>query len=296
MDINSLLRIASIPLFIVAVTAELIWARRTGADTYSAKESAASVGTIVLYQIGKLAGVGFNYAVFTQVQTLTPLSIPNNVATFVLAFFAAEFFYYWYHRWSHEIPVLWSMHFVHHSSPEYNFLVAPRLSAIGPFITPFFFLPMVLAGFSPEFVAGSLSLGLLFQFCLHTEAIGRLGRLEGIINTPSAHRVHHGSNDQYIDTNYGGALMIWDRMFGTYVEEGEPVRYGVTTGHYGYNPFRLQFRPLWLWITRGGWTRQKPDSGDANLEAQAIASIVQTPPPATIEPTGATAGRRTANQ
>ena len=103
----------------------------------------------------------------------------------------------------------------------------------------------------------SLALGLFYQFFLHTEAVGRLGWLEGkLLNTPSAHRVHHGSNSAYIDRNYVGALIVWDRLFGTYAPETEKVRYGVTTGFVGHNPFVVQFAPAWKYLRRD-WKRER---------------------------------------
>jgi sterol desaturase/sphingolipid hydroxylase (fatty acid hydroxylase superfamily) len=230
---------------------------RTGVETYTAKETLASLGTAAINRGGVLLSLGWKFAVLSWVEGLAPWSIPITAASLVMAFVAAELAYYWYHRLSHEVPVLWAMHFVHHSSPEYNLLVAPRLSAIANFVSPVFFAPLVLVGFSPEVITGSLALGLGYQFFLHTKTIGQLGPIEGILNTPSAHRVHHGTNPQYIDRNYGGALMVWDRLFGTYEPEGETVRYGVTTGHWGYNPIRLQFAPLWRHLTNSGWRREK---------------------------------------
>lgn len=253
MDIpNSLLALAA-----VAALAEFVWARRNNIPTYTRNETLASIGTAALNRLGQVVSVVWKYFVFRQVAQFVPWSIPTTVGTVIVAFLLAEFFYYWFHRASHEVPLMWSMHFTHHSSPEYNMLVAPRLSVLNKFLSPLFFIPMIAMGFSPELTAGAVTAGLFFQLFLHTEAVGKLGRLEGIINTPSAHRVHHGSNPQYIDRNYGGSLMIFDRLFGTYEPEGEKVRYGVTTGHWGYNPFVLQFKPFWMYITRNGWRREK---------------------------------------
>jgi sterol desaturase/sphingolipid hydroxylase (fatty acid hydroxylase superfamily) len=246
-----------LPTLVVGVLLELAWSRRRRLRIYTAKESMASVGTAVINQIGSVALLGWKYFVLVGIASFVPWSIPLNAATVVVGFLGVEFFYYWYHRLSHENPTLWTMHFVHHSSPEYNLLVAPRLSAVAHLVSPFFFAPLVLVGFSPGFVVLAVAVGLFFQFFLHTQAIGRLGVLEGIINTPSAHRVHHGTNPQYIDRNYGNILMVFDRLFGTYEPEGDTVRYGVTTGHWGYNPLRLQFSPIWRHLTRRGWNREK---------------------------------------
>ena len=246
-----------LPVLVVGVLLELAWSHRHRLRLYTTKESLASIGTAVINQIGNVALLGWKYFVLLGVASFAPWSIPLNAGTVVLGFLGVEFFYYWYHRLSHENPTLWTMHFVHHSSPEYNLLVAPRLSAVAHLVSPFFFAPLALIGYSAEFIVLALAVGLFFQFFLHTQAIGRLGPLEGIINTPSAHRVHHGTNPQYIDRNYGNVLMVFDRLFGTYEPEAETVRYGVTTGHWGYNPLRLQFAPIWRHLTGRGWNREK---------------------------------------
>jgi sterol desaturase/sphingolipid hydroxylase (fatty acid hydroxylase superfamily) len=259
------------PVIVVGVLLELAWSRRRRLGVYTAKESAASVGTAVINQIASVALLGWKYLVLVGVASLVPWSIPLNVGTVVVGLLGVEFLYYWYHRLSHEVPVLWTMHFVHHSSPEYNLLVAPRLSAVAHLVSPFFFAPLALVGFSAEFIVLAIAVGLFFQFFLHTQAIGRLGPLEGIINTPSAHRVHHGTNRQYIDRNYGNVLMIFDRLFGTYEPEGETVRYGVTTGHWGYNPLRLQFSPLWRHVTGKGWNREKQTPVESAATTEVLA-------------------------
>lgn len=254
------------PIIIGGVLLEVAWSHRRQLGLYTAKESATSVGTAVINQIASFVLLGWKYLVLVAAASLAPWTIPLNPATIVVGFLGVEFFYYWYHRLSHEVPTLWTMHFVHHSSPEYNLLVAPRLSAVAHLVSPLFFVPLALVGFSPEFITVTLALGLFLQFFLHTQTIGTLGPLEGLVNTPSAHRVHHGTNRQYIDRNYGSTLMVFDRLFGTYEPEGETVRYGVTTGHWGYNPFRLQFAPLWRHVTRKGWRREQQDDAGRNLE------------------------------
>lgn len=245
------------PLIVTGVLLELAWSHRRRLGLYTAKESMASIGTAVINQVASVALLGWKYLVLAGVASLAPWSVPLEAGTIVVGLLGIEFCYYWYHRLSHEVPALWTMHFVHHSSPEYNLLVAPRLSGVAHLVSPFFFAPLALIGFAPEFIVLALAAGLFFQFFLHTQTIGRLGPLEGIINTPSAHRVHHGTNRQYIDRNYGNVLMVFDRLFGTYEAEGETVRYGVTTGHWGYNPIRLQFAPLWHHLTGTGWRREK---------------------------------------
>lgn len=191
-------------------------------------------------------------------------SFDLNWITLVLTFLAAEFGYYWYHRLSHVIPVLWALHYTHHSSSHYNLTTSVRLNWIANFISPAFFVPLVLVGFPPQLLTLMLALGLFYQFFLHTEVVPKLGLVEGLLlNTPSAHRVHHGSNPRYIDKNYGASLIVFDRLFGTYEPEKERVRYGVTTESLGHNPFKVQFVPLWKYVTRKWKTERK------NLASQA---------------------------
>jgi|TARA_B110000305_G_C19346042_1_gene591728 sterol desaturase/sphingolipid hydroxylase (fatty acid hydroxylase superfamily) len=159
---------------------------------------------------------------------LTPLSIPMNLLTWILAFFAADLTYYWMHRIEHEQRILWALHSVHHSSKDYNLSVSFRLSIIEGLIEWIFLIPMILIGFSPFQAIVGLILVAQFQTWIHTERIGKLGWLDKIFNTPSVHRVHHGSNKKYLDKNYGGFLIIWDQIFGTYQKEEEKVIYGLT--------------------------------------------------------------------
>ena len=130
-----------------------------------------------------------------------------------------------------------------------NLTMAYRLNWLSAIISPVFFLPLAFLGIPTDFIVLSYALNLLYQFFMHTEAVGKLGWLEGIIDTPSAHRVHHGSDPIYIDKNFGGVFMIWDRLFGTYQPELEKPTYGLTTGFTSYNPFRLVFQGFIEWLT-----------------------------------------------
>lgn len=167
----------------------------------------------------------------------------------ILAFFADEFSYYWFHRVSHECRFFWASHVVHHSSQRYNLGTALRQTWTGSFTGWIFWLWMPLVGFTPVMVMTMQAVSLIYQYWIHTELIRSTGPLEGILNTPSHHRAHHGSNPRYIDRNHGGTLIIWDRLFGTFEPETEPVRYGLTTNIATYNPFRIAFHE-WADITR----------------------------------------------
>jgi sterol desaturase/sphingolipid hydroxylase (fatty acid hydroxylase superfamily) len=141
-------------------------------------------------------------------------------------FVLEDFTFYWFHRASHRIPFFWAAHVTHHSSARYNLSVGFRQSWT-PFIAFPFWLWLPLLGFDPLMVLGTQFMSLFYQAWLHTENVGGLGPLEWILNTPTHHRVHHGANEVYVDKNFGGVLIVWDRLFGTFVEFREPVRYGI---------------------------------------------------------------------
>lgn len=251
------------------MAAEIVWSRIRRRRVHDLRDSAGNVAILVGGQLLKPLTLAWTFLVLSQVESLQWFRWSETAWAFVLGFLVVECAYYWYHRLSHEVPLLWTMHHTHHSSPWMNLTTAVRLNWVAKFVSPLFFAPLVLLGLSPRLVVGSLALGLVYQFFLHTQAVGRLGWFEGLLlNTPSAHRVHHGSNTRYIDTNYGGALIIWDRLFGTYEPETEPVRYGVTTGFVGYNPLVIQLRPLWRYL-RGDWKRES----QVNAERAALAHV-----------------------
>lgn len=168
--------------------------------------------------------------------------IEMNGWTFVLLMLGQDFCYYWFHRASHRCRWMWAAHVVHHSSENMNFSTAFRQSLMYPLAGMWlFWLPLVIIGFDPNWVVFVVLLNLGLQFFVHTQAIKRLGPLEWIFNTPSHHRVHHGRNPQYIDKNYAGVLIIWDRLFGSFEPEWETVRYGITKPVNSFNPVTVTF-------------------------------------------------------
>ena len=167
--------------------------------------------------------------------------------SYVVLFFGLEFVYYWWHRISHRSRWFWVNHAVHHSPNELNLAAAIRVGWMAKIMgTYVIFAPLVMIGFQPQMVFAAYSLNLLYQFWIHTTWIPKLGVLEGIINTPAAHRVHHAANLEYLDANYGGVLMIFDRMFGTYRPELDniPIRYGLVTPLRSYNPITIAFHQV----------------------------------------------------
>jgi len=202
-------------------------------------------GNVAVNVLWKLVVV----AVYAALYELTPLRIPPEALwAWPLLFFADDLAYYWFHRVSHESRVFWASHVVHHSSQHYNLSTALRQTWVPMTYLPFW-APLPLLGFPPWMILLAQSWSLIYQFGLHTERIGRLPRpLEAVLNTPSHHRVHHGSNERYLDRNYGGILIVWDRLFGTFEPEGERVRYGLTKNLTTYNPFTVAFHEyIALW-------------------------------------------------
>lgn len=173
-------------------------------------------------------------------------SIPVTWWSWGLALIAADLTYYWMHRIEHERRFFWAYHSVHHSSPEFNLTTSLRLAWVEGLVEWVFFIPSVLVGFDAVQILASILIVVVYQTWIHTENIGKLGWLDKIFNTPSVHRVHHARNPEYLDKNYGGILIIWDRMFGTYRSEDTPVEYGVTTPLNNSNPLVINFHEYWL--------------------------------------------------
>ncbi|MYF12744.1 MAG: sterol desaturase family protein [Gammaproteobacteria bacterium] len=183
--------------------------------------------------------VGTYYFIYEYYRLMTIPITPWSVALCVVL---ADLAYYWEHRFTHRVGVAWATHTVHHSSPYFNISVAYRFGPLDGFFPVFFHVPLVLAGFNPILVLFSEAVVQLYQTALHTEVIGKLPRpVEAVMNTPSHHRVHHGSNPRYLDKNYGGIFIVWDRLFGTFEEEKEPVKYGITNPLGTVNPFVVFF-------------------------------------------------------
>jgi len=238
---SSDLTVVLVPCVMTAIVVEMIWSHVRGKGVYNAKETGANLAIFLGGQLIKPASLAWQILVLGLVSSLSPWQWDHSPATYLFTFLATDLAYYWAHRVQHEVKALWTVHLVHHSSPWMNLTTAFRINWLSPFIGIFFYLPVAALGVPPQAIGVALTINLAYQFFTHTEAIGTLPLVEGILNTPSAHRVHHGSNAQYIDKNYAGVLIIWDRLFGTYEPEVEPVRYGITTGFQGHNPFRLVF-------------------------------------------------------
>jgi sterol desaturase/sphingolipid hydroxylase (fatty acid hydroxylase superfamily) len=233
------LTIAAIPAFLGLLALEYAVAWRQGRDIQSTPDTLSSlalgVGSLVVNAGWKIASAGLYAGVHAHRVT----DAGDGPWVFAGAMLAVDFAYYWFHRLHHEVRVLWASHVPHHSSQRYNLSTALR-QPWTPMTGLPFYLPLALV-FSPTQVATAYALNLLYQFWIHTELIGRLGPLEWVLNTPSHHRVHHGANVQYLDRNYAGILIVWDRWFGTFEPEAEPVRYGLTKNIDRFSPFYAAF-------------------------------------------------------
>lgn len=177
---------------------------------------------------------------------------PTSVWSVAALIVAQDFFYYWFHRASHRIRWMWASHVTHHSSERLNLSTAFRQSITYPISGMWlFWLPLAVLGFAPEHIIAAVAISLGFQFFVHTQAVGKLGWLEYVFNTPSHHRVHHARNSRYIDRNYAGVLIIWDRMFDTFVEEdaSDPCEFGIVRQVHSHNPLVLTFHE-WIDLFR----------------------------------------------
>jgi len=227
------------------VAAETVWAYRSSRPPSNVKECVANLVMLAGFKLSRLLFLSWQLFSLQWFAQWAVVVFDSSLSVFILTFVVVDFLYYWEHRAMHEVEILWVFHEVHHSSPWLNLTTAFRLNWFTGLFAFVFFLPAVLIGLPINFIAAGISLNLLFQFFLHTEAIGKLGIFEGIINTPSAHRVHHGCNHLYVNRNYGGFLIIWDRLFGSYQAESVAPVYGVSSGFHGHNPLRLQWQG-WL--------------------------------------------------
>ena len=206
------------------------------------KDTLANCAIFVAHQlIERTAIASLGFVALLPFFYVTPLSVPMTAWTWCLALLTADFTYYWMHRLEHEHRILWASHSVHHSSEDYNLTVGFRLSIVEGLFEWAFLIPMILLGFNPFQAIVALIVVAQYQHWVHTERVGKLGWLDEVFNTPSVHRVHHGSNDQYLDKNYGGILMIWDKLFGTYQREDEKVVYGLTSNIDTNNPVNITF-------------------------------------------------------
>ncbi|MDE8603225.1 sterol desaturase family protein [Marinomonas sp. RSW2] len=269
-----LLLLALAPLFFVCILLEWYWGDRGNKLPKNAKYRPAEVAcNFVLagmHQGADLLTGLLIASVYLAIFDWRLFDVEMNWHTFLILMVAQDFCYYWFHRASHRVRWMWAAHVVHHSSEIMNFSTAFRQSLMYPLAGMWvFWMPLVIIGFDPNWVIFVVLLNLGLQFFVHTQAVKSLGPLEWIINTPSHHRVHHGRNPQYIDKNYAGILIIWDRLFGTYAQEVETVEYGITKPVNSFNPIK---------VALSEWRDMFADVSSANLGLMTRLRILFAPP------------------
>ncbi len=271
----------AVPFFLLAIGLELSIDRARGTGLYRQNDAINSLSTGIL---STTFGYGTKFVEFTiwgfVLQHFALIDMPlawfdaslRGVLLWVTAALAWDFCYYWFHRVSHEVSVLWAAHAVHHQSEDYNLSTALRQTSTGFLFNWLFYLPLFVIGFPFEVLMTVYALNLIYQFWVHTQVVHRMGPLDRILVTPSNHRVHHAQNERYIDKNYGGVLILWDRLFGTFADEAddEPVVFGVRKPLASWNPFWANLQvydyllfdarrtarwrdKLGIWFRRTGW-------------------------------------------
>ncbi len=267
---TGLLQLA-IPVFLAAAVVEWLISRRRGWVVHRLADSITDLGCGMLSQLTELFLVVLSVGGYRFVQEQWTLQLltgappwPTGPGGWVLAFLLADVGQYVVHRISHRMSFLWACHVVHHSSEELNYTVAMRNTSLHGLFIWVFTLPLAFIGLPWQMFAASYGLNVLYQFWLHTRLVGRLGPLEWVLNTPSHHRVHHGRDREYVDRNFGGVLIIWDRLFGTFAEERQEPEYGVQPRFRSSNP---------VWANLDGWVeigRAWRRAGDWRGRARAV--------------------------
>ena len=273
----------AIPAFLVTLLVEWRLLRDRGDELvgYTSKDAAASIsmglGFLTIDALLKL----LPFALLAWLHQFRLFDIRPALWSWIALLFAEDFCYYWYHRTHHEVRMLWAAHVNHHSSTHYNLSTALRQSWTAPFTGAVFWAPLALIGFPIEMIAIQKAISLLYQYWLHTELIPKLGWFGWLFNTPSHHRVHHGRNPIYLDRNHAGIFIIWDKMFGSFEPESEPVDYGLTKNITTYNPITIAFHE---------WTAMLKDTFGAKTWRGRLGYLLR-PPGWREDGTGKTSGQ-----
>lgn len=244
----------AIPFFFLFIGVELLFARRRGRRVLRLNDALGDLGCGIIQQLLGLFYSAVLVVAYSWVHERSRVVELPVAAQWVVAMIGVDFMYYWWHRASHRVNALWAAHVVHHQSEDMNLAVALRQSPITSLtVFPFY---LVLAPLLPPLVlGGAAAINTLYQFWIHSELIPKLGPLELVFNTPSHHRAHHGVNPRYIDKNYAGILIVWDRLFGTFEEESEPVVYGTVEPLRSFDPIWAQVHP---WVALGRVAARAP--------------------------------------
>lgn len=250
----------AIPGFFVLMAVELAAARVMGRSVYRLNDAISSIGLGVLSQVvgvfTKLLTIGI-YA--WVVERVALFALPaDNAWVWIGALLLYDFCYYWLHRAGHEVGILWAAHVVHHQSERYNLSTALRQTGSGALFGWVFYLPLAVLGVPVEVFAVVAVIDLIYQYWIHTELVPKLGWFDRVFASPSNHRVHHAVNDRYLDRNYGGILILWDRLFGTFAEErdDEPPVYGTRAPLRSWNPLWANLEVYWA-LTKDAWRARR---------------------------------------
>ena len=252
---KSIIITLAIPVFFILIIVEYVYGRMVGKNTYRLNDTVTSITIGMISRFPTMLNLGVQSLIFVYISSylnkngLALLSIKNPF-TWIMAFLLYDLSYYWMHRMHHEIKILWATHSVHHHGEDYNLATALRQTSTGWLWKWIFYMPMILLGVPVEVFIAVAGVNLVYQFWVHTEHIGHLGFLEKIFITPMNHRIHHAKNKEYIDANYGGVFIIWDRMFGTYTPQRSDLQplYGTATPLNSWNPMWANFQVLSIMI------------------------------------------------
>ena len=259
------------PIVLAMIFVEILISNWQQKNYYKTQDTLCTIGLlagniIVAFSIkGLILALHFylyQYKIF-ELSGMLPLWL-----FWILTFVVIDLVFYIYHRMSHRIRFLWAIHLSHHSSEEMNFAVSFRQAWFGPVSKIPFFMLLPMLGFDPTIIAAAGVISTLWGIVGHTQIIGKLGFIEWVFNTPSHHRVHHGSNKQYIDKNYGNLLIIWDRMFGTFAPEEEPVKFGLANNVNTYNPSKITFM---------AWSSMIDDIKKKKNLSEMLSTIIEPP-------------------
>ena len=245
------------PIVLAMIFLEILVSNFRNQNFYKRGDTLCTVGLLLGNIIVAFAIKGIVLAFHIYLYQFRVFDFVNEIpiwALWIMTFISIDLVFYVYHRMSHRIRFLWAIHLSHHSSEEMNFAVSFRQAWFGPISKIPFFMVLPLLGFDPTIIAVAGVISTLWGIVGHTQVIGKLGPLEWIFNTPSHHRVHHGSNKQYIDKNYGNLLIIWDRMFGTFEPEQEEVKFGLVNNVNTFNPVKVTFM---AWVSMINELKQK---------------------------------------
>lgn len=244
--------------FFALVFIEAFYCHRKKLDIYEWKDSVLNIFLGILGVTNKVIFGGVWLAIWIYISQFSLLTIESTVLNWIILFFANEFVFYWFHRLSHENRLLWAVHVNHHSSELFNFTTAGRLPFFNFVVQCVMWSPLIYIGFDPYMVFTIAQVSFVFGIFQHSQVIGKIRGLEYIFNTPSHHKLHHASNEEYINHNYGNVLIIFDRLFGTFIEEDPSVqvKFGITNNINTYNPVRVIFHE-WVDMVKGSFDKLK---------------------------------------